>query len=77
MKPLIKTPCDYCGKPVLTTVWERPVFCHDDCAEGWLVEMLLEQRLCPHHSPFMCGGALRPADDTSPDAALFKLGVGE
>ena len=24
MKPLIKTPCDYCGKPVLTTVWDRP-----------------------------------------------------
>ena len=35
MKPLIKTPCDYCGKPVLTTAWNRPVFCHDDCAERY------------------------------------------
>ena len=39
MKPLIKIPCDYCGKPVLATVWERPVFCHDDCADSWLVEL--------------------------------------
>ena len=39
MKPLVNPPCDYCGKPVLTTAWNRPVFCHDDCAEGWLVEL--------------------------------------
>lgn len=37
--PLIKTPCDYCGNPLLITSWERPVFCHDDCADSWLAEL--------------------------------------
>ena len=31
---LIQPPCAHCGEAVLTTAWNVPVFCHDDCADG-------------------------------------------
>ncbi len=28
----VETSCEYCGKPIVTSAWNVPVFCHDDCA---------------------------------------------
>ena len=36
MRPLIEAPCDCCSKAIVTSAWNVPEFCHDDCTNGWL-----------------------------------------
>jgi hypothetical protein len=48
---LIQPPCAHCGEAVLTTAWNVPVFCHDDCADGWLAEQAAKEREAPPYPP--------------------------